>query len=105
MNGSHLLGAVCGYVSILMSAAWSVPASASIVYDFIGDCTSVCTGQGAATLTLTDDYNPGDSFTIGQFVSMSYLSTSIEYSFSDIGNIDSYCQFNACSERPRQCKY
>jgi hypothetical protein len=82
MKKSRLLGAVCGYVSILMAAAWSVPASASIVYDFIGDCTSVCTGQGAATLTLTDDYSPGDSFTVGQFVSMSYQSSSIEYLFS-----------------------
>jgi hypothetical protein len=83
MKKSRLLGAVCGIVFILVASAWTMPSAiAAIVYDFSGECTDVCTGQGTATMVLTDTYIPGTSFTISQFVSMSYSSSSIDYSFS-----------------------
>ena len=53
--------------------------NASIIYDWIGNCTSGCIGSATAELTLADTYTPGNALTNSDFESFSYSSNSISY--------------------------
>ena len=63
---------------LLMAFAWNVaPSPGTTTYQFVGTCSpaggSNCTGQGTATLVLTN-YSPPGSLSNTNFVSFTYTS-------------------------------
>ncbi len=63
-------------LAVLFMTTWAQPASAVVVYDFSGDCTSGCIGAGTGVLTLVDTYTPGSALAFTDLVSFVYTSSS-----------------------------
>ena len=68
---------------VLFSWATVPFASADVIYDWDGECTTGCAGSGSGTLTLYDTYLPGTPLTFTDFISFSYWSTSGSYQIPD----------------------
>ena len=74
MIGKSLLAAA------LLALGLAAPkAHAVVIYDWVGTCTSGCTGQATAVLTLSDSVTPGSRLDQDDFVSFSYSSSSGSY--------------------------
>lgn len=54
-------------------------AEAVVIYDWTSTCTTGCTGQASAVLTLEDTYVPGTEVTDADFISFSYSSSRGAY--------------------------
>ena len=54
-------------------------ASADVVYDWMGTCTDLCTGNATAVLTLADTYTPGTALANVDFVNFSFSSSNGSY--------------------------
>jgi hypothetical protein len=54
-------------------------ASANVVYDWMGTCTELCTGNATAVLTLADTYTPGTAVANADFLSFSFSSSNGSY--------------------------
>lgn len=54
-------------------------AEAVVVYDWVGTCTSFCSGEATAVLTLADSYTPGTEVMDSEFISFSYRSNTLAY--------------------------
>lgn len=64
-------------------------ANALMIYDWTGSCSTGCTGNATATLTLADTYTPGSALTHTDFVSITYQSSSSMLSIPGDGFIES----------------
>lgn len=70
----------------IITPARAVPTTQT--YYFTGTCGD-CSGFGQGVLTLDSAYTPGNAFTTGDFISLSYSSNLISYSYqsSNLQNI------------------
>lgn len=67
-------------VAALISGAFGLaadPASATIIFDWSGTCSSNCSGTASVTLTLTDSYMFGTTITPADVLSIAYESNTI----------------------------
>jgi probable HAF family extracellular repeat protein len=94
MTGQRdLLRSCCSPPSLTAAAVTALallvspPASADLVYDFRGQCSSGCTGSAVGTLTLADSYVPGAKVTSADFVSFTYTSSTGSFSL-DAASLD-----------------
>ena len=58
-------------------------AEAVVIYDWVGTCTNVCSGEATAVLTLADSYVPGTEVMDDEFISFSYRSNTLSYDIPD----------------------
>jgi PEP-CTERM motif len=65
--------------TLFLLAASTEIASANIVFDFSGACSSGCTGPSTSVLTLSDAYEFGTAVTDINFVSLSYASSDLSF--------------------------
>jgi len=66
--------------ALVLACAFSAVCQASqTTYQWVGPCTSICTGNATATLVL-QNYTPGATITASNFVSFSFTETAGSFS-------------------------
>ena len=65
--------------TLFLLVASTETASANIVFDFSGTCTTGCTGTATGVLTLTNAYVYGTALTVSDLVSFQYTSSDITF--------------------------
>lgn len=63
----------------VFGAIGGTSASAAVIYDWSGTCSSLCTGTASAVLTLADSYTPGTTLANTDFISLSFSSSAGSY--------------------------
>lgn len=81
----------------VFGAIGGTSASAAVVYDWSGTCSSLCTGTASAVLTLADSYTPGTALASADFVSLTFSSSAGTYT---VPGSDTFTSFWAGSQLP-----
>jgi len=69
----RVLSCACG---LLLLTTLSGPASATLIFEWMGTCSFGCTGTSTALVTTTDAYVPGTSITSSTMVSFEYTGSN-----------------------------